>query len=92
MSKNDSKEPRRETEGRGKVLCHISGRINALLSPAEPAFSVRSLWNSLKALGCRDIFVPRSKDYDLVQMDAVKQLYTDKLPTWSSILPHGSEA
>ena len=28
----------------------------------------------LRAKGCQDIVVPRSKDYDLVQMDAVKQL------------------
>lgn len=34
----------------------------------------------LKALGCRNVFVPRSKDYDLVQIDAVKQLYTDGAP------------
>jgi GDP-L-fucose synthase len=34
----------------------------------------------LRAKGCRDIFVPRSKDYDLVQMDAVKQLYSDRTP------------
>src|ERR1051326_1648092 len=34
----------------------------------------------LRAQGCRWIFVPRSKDYDLVQMDAVKQLYSDSAP------------
>lgn len=34
----------------------------------------------LRAKGCRDIIVPRSKDYDLVQMDAVKQLYSDCKP------------
>ncbi|MEK7324593.1 MAG: GDP-L-fucose synthase [Chloroflexota bacterium] len=34
----------------------------------------------LRAKGCRDIFVPRSKDYDLVQMGAVKQLYSDHTP------------
>jgi GDP-L-fucose synthase len=34
----------------------------------------------LQAKGCRDIFVPRSKDYDLVQMDAVRQLYRDHRP------------
>ena len=34
----------------------------------------------LQAKGCRDISVPRSKDYDLVQMDAVKQLYSDSAP------------
>ena len=34
----------------------------------------------LRAKGCREIFVPRSKDYDLVQMDAVEQLYRDSVP------------
>jgi GDP-L-fucose synthase len=34
----------------------------------------------LKARGCRDIFVPRSKDYDLVEMSAVKRLYSDVKP------------
>ncbi|WP_455387687.1 GDP-L-fucose synthase family protein [Petrachloros mirabilis] len=34
----------------------------------------------LRAKGCREIFVPRSKDYDLVQMDAVQQLYHDRTP------------
>lgn len=34
----------------------------------------------LQAKGCHDIVVPRSKDYDLVQMDAVQQLYSDSTP------------
>jgi len=34
----------------------------------------------LKEHGCKDIFVPRSKDYDLVDMDAVKRLYEDARP------------
>ena len=34
----------------------------------------------LCAKGCRDIIVPRSKDYDLVQMDAVRRLYSDQSP------------
>jgi len=34
----------------------------------------------LRGKGCRNIFIPRSKDYDLVQMDAVKQLYSDRTP------------
>jgi len=34
----------------------------------------------LKERGCKNIFVPRSKDYDLVQMDAVKKLYRDAEP------------
>ncbi len=35
----------------------------------------------LKNRGARDVFVPRSKDYDLVQMDAVRALYRDAKPT-----------
>lgn len=34
----------------------------------------------LKELGCEQIFVSRSRDYDLVQMDAVQQLYADAKP------------
>ena len=34
----------------------------------------------LRGKDCEDIFVPRSKEYDLVQMDAVKQLYSDRKP------------
>jgi len=34
----------------------------------------------LRAKGCKNIVIPRSTDYDLVQMDAVKQLYSDAKP------------
>lgn len=34
----------------------------------------------LQERGCKDIFVPRSKDYDLVEMGAVKRLYKDAKP------------
>jgi GDP-L-fucose synthase len=34
----------------------------------------------LKERGCRNIFVPRSSQYDLVDMDAVKRLYKDSRP------------
>ncbi len=34
----------------------------------------------LRGHGCKEVFVPRSKDYDLVQMDAVKRLYKDTRP------------
>ena len=34
----------------------------------------------LQERGCKDIFVPRSKDYDLVEMEAVKRLYRDAKP------------
>ncbi|OQW33598.1 MAG: GDP-fucose synthetase [Nitrospira sp. SG-bin1] len=36
--------------------------------------------DQLAVKGCRQIIVPRSKDYDLVQMDAVQQLYSDAKP------------
>ena len=36
--------------------------------------------DQLRAKGCRQIVVPRSRDYDLVQMDAVQQLYRDARP------------
>jgi GDP-L-fucose synthase len=35
----------------------------------------------LRQRGCKDIFVPRRKDYDLVEMEAVKRLYKDTQPT-----------
>jgi len=36
--------------------------------------------SQLRQQGCRDIWVPRSQDYDLVQMDAVRRLYDDAAP------------
>jgi GDP-L-fucose synthase len=39
-----------------------------------------SVIEKLKQQGCKDIFVSRSKDYDLVHMDAVKRLYRDSKP------------
>jgi GDP-L-fucose synthase len=36
---------------------------------------------ALRARGAREIFVPRSKDYDLVRMDRVRALYRDARPT-----------
>lgn len=34
----------------------------------------------LEARGCRDIFVPRIEEYNLVEMEAVKRLYQDSRP------------
>jgi GDP-L-fucose synthase len=34
----------------------------------------------LRARGCTEIFVPRSRDYDLVQAEAVKRLFRDACP------------
>ena len=37
--------------------------------------------DELRHRGARDVFVPRSADYDLVDMGAVRRLYTDARPT-----------
>lgn len=34
----------------------------------------------LRERGCKDIFVPRSRDYDLVDMESVKRLYRAAKP------------
>ena len=34
----------------------------------------------LEELGCREVFIPRSNDYNLVEMEAVKRLYVDAHP------------
>ena len=36
--------------------------------------------SKLKDMDCKDIFIPRSKDYDLVEMEAVKRVYKDADP------------
>ena len=34
----------------------------------------------LRARGCREVFVPRSRDYDLVDLQAVRRLLHDSRP------------
>ncbi|MCJ7653718.1 MAG: NAD-dependent epimerase/dehydratase family protein, partial [Dehalococcoidia bacterium] len=34
----------------------------------------------LRQLGCQNIFIPRNKDYDLVNNEVVKRLYIDSKP------------
>jgi len=36
--------------------------------------------DQLRARGCKDIFVPRSSEYDLVDMEGVRKLYRDARP------------
>lgn len=43
-------------------------------------FLGQNVVRKLNDMGCRDIFIPRSKDYDLVRMEDVKRLYTDADP------------
>ncbi|MFW6126040.1 MAG: NAD-dependent epimerase/dehydratase family protein, partial [Chloroflexota bacterium] len=43
-------------------------------------FLGREVVRKLEGRGCRQVFVPRSKDYDLVDMGAAKRLYQDARP------------
>src|SRR4030042_1939194 len=43
-------------------------------------FLGRNVVRKLEERGCKEIFVPRSKDYNLVEIDAVKRLYSDAKP------------
>lgn len=43
-------------------------------------FLGQNVVEKLTKMGCRDIFVARSKDYDLVEFEAVKRLYRDVKP------------
>jgi GDP-L-fucose synthase len=43
-------------------------------------FLGKNVIRKLEEQGCREIFVPRSRDYDLVQMEAVQILYEDVRP------------
>jgi len=43
-------------------------------------FLGRVVVERLRAAGCRDVFVPRSADYDLVEMPAVERLLADARP------------
>jgi len=43
-------------------------------------FLGKQVVNKLQELGCRDIFIPRSRDYNLVDNEAVKRLYKDSRP------------
>ena len=45
-----------------------------------PASSVSSSSESYKKVDAGEIFIPRSKDYNLVEMEAVKRLYKDSKP------------
>jgi len=43
-------------------------------------FLGKHLVSQLEKRGCKNIFIPHIEDYDLVSMDAVKQLYSDAKP------------
>lgn len=59
-------------------MIDLSGK--RLLVTGGAGFLGRQVVRKLKGRGCRDIFVPRSADYDLVQMEAVERVYRDARP------------
>lgn len=55
-------------------------RNKKVLITGGAGFLGKNVVSKLKEQGCEEIFVPRSKDYNLVDMDAVKRLYEDARP------------
>lgn len=55
-------------------------RDKRVLVTGGAGFLGSSVVEQLKNKGCKEIFVPRSNDYDLVDNEAVKRLYKDSAP------------
>ena len=52
-----------------------------ILVTGGAGFLGRHLCEALRGIGCRNLFTPRSADYDLVDRDAVKRMYAAFEPT-----------
>ncbi len=58
----------------------INLKNKRILVTGGAGFLGKHLVAKLKERGCKNIFVPLIEDYDLVNMEAVKQLYSDAKP------------
>jgi GDP-L-fucose synthase len=63
-----------------KASVKINLKDKSLLVTGGDGFLGACVVKKLKKLGCRNIFIPRSQDYDLVQVSAVKKVYRDAKP------------
>lgn len=52
-----------------------------ILVTGGAGFLGKELVRQLQAKGCRDIFVPRSAQYDLTQLEAIRHCFNDSNPT-----------
>ena len=64
--------------GEEKIMSYLENRRITVTGGA--GFLGRQVVEKLKERGCDEIFIPRSKDYDLVNMDDIKRLYADANP------------
>lgn len=55
-------------------------RVKRILVTGGNGFLGSFVVKKLKEKGCENVFIPRSKDYDLVKMESVKRLYKDARP------------
>ena len=58
----------------------INLKSKRILVTGGAGFLGKHLVTKLKERGCKDIFIPLIEDYDLVNMEAVKKLYSDAKP------------
>ena len=61
-----------------KIMSYLKGKRITVTGGA--GFLGGYVVEKLHERGCDDIFIPRSRDYDLVNMDEVKRMYADADP------------